>query len=75
MNRTMGFAMLVTGIFYLLCGVLYLIDVDVNSFAKAMDVNAGLFLGGGVGLLVLGILLMNDVHLAPPGSLMVRRGR
>lgn len=69
MNRTIGMVMLVSGIFFGICGLLHL-----SQFPDAFDVNTVLFLGGGFTLFVVGILLMQDVHVAPPGSLMVRRG-
>ena len=65
----MGIVMLVSGIFFGLCGLLHL-----AQSSDAFDVNTVLFFGGGFTLFVVGILLMQDVHVAPPGSLMVRRG-
>ena len=69
MNRTIGMVMLVSGIFFGFCGLLHL-----AQSSDAFDLNTALFLGGGFTLFVVGILLMQDVHVAPPGSLMVRRG-
>ena len=74
MNRTMGMVMLISGIFFGLCGVVHLTGADVSQLREALDLNTALFLGGGSTLFVVGILLMNDVHVAAPGSLMVRRG-
>ncbi len=69
MNRTMGIAVLISGILFGLCGLLHLAQVS-----DALDVNTALFVGGGFTFFVIGILLMQDVHVSPPGSLMVRRG-
>lgn len=69
MNRTMGMVMLVSGIFFGICGLLHL-----TQSSDAFDANTVLFLGGGFTLFVVGILLMQDVRVSPPGSLMVRRG-
>lgn len=73
MNKTIGIAALISGIFFGLCGLLHLIGVHGSAGADALDMNTVLFLGGGITLFVGGILLLLDVHLAAPGSLMVRR--
>lgn len=66
--------MLISGIFFGLCGVLSLTGADTYQFHGMVSLDSALFLGGAITLFVVGILLMQDVHLAPPGSLMVRRG-
>lgn len=75
MNRTIGFAMLVVGVLFILSGVLNVLNSSVGVWNAVCSLDPVLFAGGGLGLLVVGFLLMNDVHLAPPGSLMVRRGK
>lgn len=75
MNRTVGLATLVTGIFFILSGLLYITGTDAAGWAVICSLNAALFLDSGLLLAVVGILLMQDVRVAPPGSLMVRRGR
>ena len=74
MNRTVGFAMLVTALLFILSGLLDATGSDVAGTAAFCSLNAILFLGGGIFLAVVGALLMQDVRIAPPGSLMVRRG-
>lgn len=66
--------MLVSGILFMLSGLLNIAESGSSAWAAVCSLNAVLFLGGGFSLLVVGMLLMNDVHVAPPGSLMVRRG-
>ena len=74
MNRTIGVAALISGIFFGLCGLIHFLGANTASWHEAFDVDTVLFLGGGCMLLLGGILLYLDVHLAAPGSLMVRRG-
>ena len=66
--------MLISGLFFGLCGVLCFTGIDMSQLSAAVEVDTALFLGGGLTLVVVGLLLMNDVHVAAPGSLMVRRG-
>ena len=66
--------MVIAGIFFGICGVLSFTGADVSHLSSVVSVDTALFLGGGLTLFVVGILLMNDVHVSPPGSLMVRRG-
>ncbi len=75
MNRTVGMVMIIAGIFFGICGVLSFTSVDTSHLSAGVSVDTALFLGGGFTLFVVGILLMNDVHVSPPGSLMVRRGQ
>ncbi len=75
MNRTVGIVMMITGIFFGICGILSFTGADTSQLAAGLSVDTALFLGGGITLFVVGILLLNDVHVSPPGSLMVRRGR
>lgn len=75
MNRTVGIAMLISGLFFGLCGVLCFTGADASPLPAAVKVDTALFCGGGLALFVVGLLLLNDVRMAPPGSLMVRRGQ
>ena len=67
--------MVIAGIFFGICGILCFTGAVTSHLAAGVSVGTALFLGGGITLLVVGILLLNDVHVAPPGSLMVRRGQ
>lgn len=73
MNKTIGIGMLISGLFFALCGMLTITHAGTSGMA-AVSVDTALFVGGGLALLVAGLLLVNNVHLSPPGSLMVRRG-
>ncbi|MGB3527424.1 MAG: hypothetical protein WBB32_15830 [Flavobacteriales bacterium] len=73
MNRTIGIASLISGIFFGLCGLLHLGSAHLAELSDVFDLNTVLFLGGGFALFVGGILLLQDVQVSPPGSLMVRR--
>ena len=67
--------MLISGIFFGICGLLHITGEDVVQWSNTFDLGTALFLGGGFSLFVIGILLIQDVHVAAPGSLMVRRGQ
>ena len=67
-----GLAMLITGLFFVACGLAYVQGREGAGMA-VLTMDSVLFLGSGMALLVAGGLLMGHLRLGPPGSLMTRR--
>lgn len=64
--------MLITGLFFVACGLAYVQEHRAAGL-EVVTMDSVLFLGSGLALLVAGGMLMVDMRLAPPGSLMTRR--
>lgn len=62
--------MVITGIFFIVCGTLHLVQHSGGS----PDMDVPLFFGGGISLVVAGGLLYGNVPISSQGSLMTRRG-